>query len=229
MGDTIPDYPQTCTSCYEARVLSFHCWLRTRSHPSSPTCLQTLSDMVTLDTSNIVWSNGHLPQLSLQVLQDGGDGVLRVDLHHLSHRLRHLRPRLLPPRLPARHDGRHQLQLGVWGRVSLWRRRMTMLKMTKVQTNRLCQKKRREIFLRPSFTFSSWGSEETWIIFAPEMPYIFLNSEMPFICFIQFAWKISQTYSSLSFFLFSNLIVPFLQSLMQYSAIALWLLLTCCW
>ena len=53
------------------------------------------------------------PQLSTRVVQDGGDGVLRVDLNHLRHRLRRLRPRLLPPRLPPRHDGRHQLQLGL--------------------------------------------------------------------------------------------------------------------
>ena len=52
-------------------------------------------------------------QLSTRADQDGGDGVVRVDLDHLGHRLRRLRPRLLPPRLPPRHDGRHQLQLGL--------------------------------------------------------------------------------------------------------------------
>ena len=52
-------------------------------------------------------------QLSTRVVQDGGDGVVRVDLDHLGHRLRRLRPCLLPPRLPPRHDGRHQLQLGL--------------------------------------------------------------------------------------------------------------------
>ena len=61
----------------------------------------------------VLQPNQHSPQLSTRVVQDGGDGVVRVDLNHLGHRLRHLRPRLLPPRLPPRHDGRHQLQLGV--------------------------------------------------------------------------------------------------------------------
>ena len=54
-------------------------------------------------------------------MQDGGDGVVGVDLDHLGNRVRRLRARLLPPRLPPRHDGRHQLQLGVRRRVSLWR------------------------------------------------------------------------------------------------------------
>ena len=55
----------------------------------------------------------HSPQVSTRVVQDGGDGGLRVDLNHLRHRLRHLRSRLLPPRLPPCYDGRHQLQLGL--------------------------------------------------------------------------------------------------------------------
>ena len=62
-------------------------------------------------------------------------------------------------------------------------------------------KKEEDIF-KTLFTFSFARSAETSLDYIAPETYIFLNSEMPFTCFIQFAWKIFQTHN-VPHFLFS--------------------------
>ena len=113
-----------------------------------------------------------------------GDGGLCLHLDHVGDRVHRLRARLLRPSLPPRHDGRHQLQLGVRRRVSLWRWQQ------------------KEIW-QISPRFSNFKKQPGLDDIAPEMD-IFLDSRMPFICFIQFVRHISEGNASCRTNMFLN-------------------------